>query len=54
MTKQLRQVVEPKDRQADIYVGWALSHNVGGTGHYAYITIYSLDKDGSPKAKPKR
>ncbi|MCG2863286.1 MAG: thiolase domain-containing protein [Vulcanisaeta sp.] len=54
MTKQLRQSVEPRDRQADVYVGWALSHNVGGTGHYAYITLYSLDKDGSPKVKPKR
>jgi len=54
MTKQLRQGVEPRDRQADVYTGWALSHNVGGTGHYAYITLYSLDKDGGPKTKPKR
>jgi len=22
----------------------AIAHNVGGTGHYAYVTILSLDK----------
>ncbi|MEM3267407.1 MAG: thiolase domain-containing protein [Conexivisphaerales archaeon] len=34
------------ERQADIKHGWALAHNVGGTGHYAYVTILSLDKNG--------
>lgn len=43
LTKQLRQEVE-KERQAVIERGWALSHNIGGTGHYAYVNIYSLDK----------
>ncbi|MGC9148786.1 MAG: thiolase domain-containing protein [Sulfolobales archaeon] len=43
LTKQLRQQVE-KSRQAVIKRGMALAHNVGGTGHYAYVTIYSLDK----------
>ncbi|MCX8172757.1 MAG: thiolase domain-containing protein [Archaeoglobaceae archaeon] len=33
-----------KGRQADIKNGRWLTHNVGGTGHYAYITIYSLEK----------
>ncbi len=31
-------------RQADIKNGRALAHNVGGTGHYAYVTILSLDR----------
>jgi acetyl-CoA C-acetyltransferase len=43
LTKQLRQQVE-RSRQAEIRRGMALAHNVGGTGHYAYVTIYSLDK----------
>lgn len=33
-----------RDRQAPIRNGVALAHNVGGTGHYAYVTILSLDK----------
>ncbi len=41
LTKQLRQEVE-RGRQAPIKKGMALAHNVGGTGHYAYVTIYSL------------
>ena len=41
LAKQLRQEVE-KERQAPINHGVALAHNVGGTGHYAYVTIYSL------------
>ncbi|MDW8084317.1 MAG: thiolase domain-containing protein [Candidatus Caldarchaeum sp.] len=45
ITKQLRQQL-PKDRQADIVKGVGLSHNVGGTGHYAYITVYSLRRPG--------
>ena len=33
-----------KGRQAPIKHGQALAHNIGGTGHYAYVTIYSLEK----------
>ncbi len=36
-----------KGRQAPIKNGIALAHNIGGTGHYAYVTIYSLDKPRS-------
>jgi acetyl-CoA C-acetyltransferase len=43
LTKQLKRQVE-KSRQADIKNGWALAHNVGGTGHYAYVTILSTEK----------
>ncbi|MEM4315070.1 MAG: thiolase domain-containing protein [Nitrososphaerota archaeon] len=43
VAKQLRQQAE-KTRQADIVNGVGLAHNVGGTGHYAYVTVYSLDK----------
>ncbi len=43
LTNQLLQRVE-KDRQAPIKNGRALAHNVGGTGHYAYVTILSLSK----------
>ena len=41
--KQLRQEVD-RGRQATIKHGQALVHNVGGTGHFAYITILSLEK----------
>lgn len=43
LTDQLRSRVE-KDRQAPIKNGVALAHNIGGTGHYAYVTILSLSK----------
>lgn len=43
LTRQLRQEVE-KDRQAPIKNGVALAHNIGGTGHYAYVTILSLTR----------
>ncbi len=43
LTKQLRREIE-RSRQADIKNGIALAHNVGGTGHYAYVTILSLEK----------
>jgi acetyl-CoA C-acetyltransferase len=43
LTKQLQQRVE-KDRQTDIINGNALAHNVGGTGHYAYVTVLSLNR----------
>lgn len=45
LTRQLRQEVE-KDRQAPIKNGVALAHNIGGTGHYAYVTILSLTRPG--------
>ena len=32
------------ERQAEIKHGKALAHNVGGTGHYAYVTVLSLNK----------
>lgn len=38
--KQLQRRAEP-GRQADIRNGTALTHNVGGTGHYAYVFVYS-------------
>ncbi|MEM2189682.1 MAG: thiolase domain-containing protein, partial [Nitrososphaerota archaeon] len=41
--KQLRQEAD-RGRQAPIKHGQALIHNVGGTGHFAYITILSLKK----------
>ncbi len=31
-------------RQADIKKGWALAHNMGGTGHYAFVTTLSLER----------
>ena len=31
-------------RQADIKKGWALAHNMGGTGHYAYVTTLSTER----------
>jgi len=47
LTKQLRReygkYASPK-AQATIREGRALAHNVGGTGHYAYVTILSLAK----------
>jgi len=43
LTKQLKRRVE-KSRQADIKNGLALAHNIGGTGHYAYVTILSTEK----------
>ncbi len=41
LTKQLRQQVE-RGRQAPIKNGMALAHNIGGTGHYAFVTILGL------------
>lgn len=43
IVKQLQQRVE-KGRQVDVKEGRGLAHNIGGTGHYAYVTLYSLDK----------
>lgn len=41
--KQLLQKAEA-GRQADIKKGVWLTHNVGGTGHFTYVTVYSLEK----------
>lgn len=41
ITKQLRQ--EAGSRQAAIKKGIGLVHNVGGTGHYCYVTVLSRD-----------
>ncbi len=41
ITKQLRG--EAGRRQAQIKKGLGLTHNIGGTGHYAYVTVYSRD-----------
>lgn len=43
LTRQLQQRA-PKGTQATINNGYALAHNVGGTGHYAYVTIFSIKK----------
>nr|HDO80560.1 thiolase domain-containing protein [Candidatus Bathyarchaeota archaeon] len=40
LTKQLREEYGSSN-QAPIKNGYALAHNVGGTGHYAYVTILS-------------
>jgi acetyl-CoA C-acetyltransferase len=39
LTKQLREEVKPKKRQAPMKNYVALAHNTGGTGHYGYVTI---------------
>jgi len=39
LTKQLREEVEPASRQAPMKNYVAMAHNVGGTGHYCYVTI---------------
>lgn len=39
LTNQLRGEAKPEGRQASIDNGVALAHNVGGTGHYCYVTI---------------
>ncbi|MGB9021842.1 MAG: thiolase domain-containing protein [Candidatus Bathyarchaeia archaeon] len=40
-TRQLRG--EAKKRQVPVKHGNALAHNVGGTGHYCYVTIFGRD-----------
>ena len=50
LTKQLRQEyakLAGKEAQATIDKGKAVAHNIGGTGHYAYVTVLSLDKGHS-------
>jgi len=47
LTKQLRQEYgkyASPEAQAPIKKGRALAHNIGGTGHYAYVTTLSLEK----------
>ncbi|MBS7607961.1 thiolase domain-containing protein [Candidatus Bathyarchaeota archaeon] len=39
LTKQLREEAVEKGRQAPMKNYIALAHNVGGTGHYCYVTI---------------
>jgi acetyl-CoA C-acetyltransferase len=39
LTKQLREEVDKKARQVPLKNYIALAHNVGGTGHYCYVTI---------------
>ena len=39
LTKQLREEAVEKSRQAPMKNYIALAHNVGGTGHYCYVTI---------------
>ncbi|AIY90723.1 thiolase domain-containing protein [Geoglobus acetivorans] len=41
--KQLLSKAE-NGRQVDVKNGRYLAHNVGGTGHYSYVTIYGLEK----------
>lgn len=43
ITRQLQQRA-PKGTQVDVKKGMGIAHNVGGTGHYAYVTIFSLKK----------
>jgi len=38
-TKQLREEAQPSIRQAPLKNYVALTHNVGGTGHYCYVTV---------------
>ncbi|TRM80364.1 thiolase domain-containing protein, partial [Sulfolobus sp. A20-N-F6] len=36
-----------KGTQVEVKNGMGITHNVGGTGHYAYVTIYSTRKPSS-------
>ena len=45
VSKQLNSKIKG-ERQADIRKGLGLVHNIGGTGHYAYVTILSIEKNG--------
>ena len=40
-TRQLRG--QAGKRQVPVKHGNALTHNIGGTGHYAYVTIFGRD-----------
>lgn len=39
LTKQLREEIKPRRRQAPMKNYTALAHNTGGTGHYCYVSI---------------
>ncbi|RLI38290.1 thiolase domain-containing protein [Candidatus Bathyarchaeota archaeon] len=39
LTRQLREEVKPRGRQVPMRNYVALAHNVGGTGHYCYVTV---------------
>jgi acetyl-CoA C-acetyltransferase len=39
LTRQLREEAERRERQVPLDKYIALAHNVGGTGHYCYVTI---------------
>jgi len=39
LTKQLREEAEKRERQVPLKNYIALAHNIGGTGHYCYVTI---------------
>ncbi len=39
LTRQLREEIKPKGRQAPMKNYTALAHNSGGTGHYCYVSI---------------
>lgn len=39
LTKQLREEIKPDKRQAPMKKYMAMAHNVGGTGHYCYVTV---------------
>jgi len=39
LTKQLREEAEMRQRQVPLKKYVALAHNIGGTGHYGYVTI---------------
>jgi Acetyl-CoA acetyltransferase len=47
LTRQLLYRAPHKSMQADIKNGRALAHNVGGTGHYAYVTLFSTRRPGT-------
>ena len=46
LTRQLLYRAPNKGLQAEIRNGRALAHNVGGTGHYAYVTLFSTRRPG--------
>jgi acetyl-CoA C-acetyltransferase len=39
LTRQLREEAVPRERQVPMKNYVALAHNIGGTGHYGYVTI---------------
>jgi acetyl-CoA C-acetyltransferase len=39
LTRQLREQAQKRQRQVPLKKYLALAHNIGGTGHYGYVTI---------------